>query len=146
MDVSETYPNGRKPEAPPRAFARSLGEVGSDLLSLMELQARLGWEDLKTAGRQAAGGLAAAVVAAGCAIGGLPVLVLGLAEILVEMFGWSRGATLLVLGIVTVGASAILAYYGARRVFQNFAVFRRSKDELIRNLEWLKTLSSRSTK
>lgn len=146
MDAQETKVNGQPAEAAPRAFARSLGDVSSDVLTLAEMQLRLGWEDLKTASRQAAGGFAAAIVAIGCAIGGLPVLVLGLAEMMVYFFDWSRWATLLGFGTLTVLCSVALAIYGARRVFRNFATFRRSKDELLRNMEWIKTLAQRMTK
>jgi hypothetical protein len=145
MDAQKAPLNGQKQatESAPKALARSVGELGAEFVTLAELQIQLGWEDFRTATKKAAIGLAAAIVAAGCAIGGLPVLVLGLAEMLVRFFGWERWATLLGLGTLTVGLSAALAYYGAKKVFQDFAVFRRSKDELLRNLEWLKTIAKR---
>ena len=147
MDTQKTSVNGKPvpSESSPKALARSVGELGSELVTLAELQLQLGWEDLCAASQKAARGLAAAIVAAGCAIGGLPVLVFGLAEMLVRFFGWERWATLLGLGLLTVTLSAALAYYGAKKVFQDFAVFKRSKDELLRNLEWLKTITKRGS-
>jgi MFS family permease len=118
-----------------------MGELGANVLSLAELQAKLGWEDLKTASRQAARGLALAVVAGGCALGGIPVVLLGLAELLAETFGWRHSVALFTFGVLTLIVSIIVAVVGARMIFRNFAVFRRSRDELIKNLEWLKQVS-----
>lgn len=147
MDVKTTAVNGdsRQSEAPPRAFARSVGDVGSDILTLTELQVQLAWQDLKLASRKASGGVAAALVAVGCALGGLPILVLGVAEMLIHFLGWARWATLLSLGGLTLGASIALAYFGARRVFRAVTILGRSKDELIRNLEWIKAILKRAT-
>jgi len=71
--------------------------------------------------------------------------VMGAAEMMVRFFDWPRWATLLGLGGLTVALSITLAIYGAKRVFRNFGVFKRSKDELVRNLDWVKTLAQRTT-
>lgn len=138
-------PDAVLPEAHPPGLAHNMGELGSDFLTLLELQARLGWEDLKTASRQATLGFAWTIVALGCAIGGLPVLLVGVAEFLVEVLGWTRWLAYLSFGTIAVLTSAFLAYLGARRIFANAAVFRRSRDELLKNLEWLKQVSRQTT-
>jgi hypothetical protein len=139
---SQTTVNGRSSEAPPKAFARSLGQFGSEAVSLMELQLQLAWEDLRAVSRQAGLGIAAMIFGAGCALGGLPVLVFGIAEILIRFLDWPRWATLFGLGILTVCVSAGLIYFGARKAFRTLSTFERSKAELVRNMEWLRSLGN----
>jgi len=143
---SQTTVNGKTPEAAPKAFARSVGQFGSEALTLMELQLQLAWEDLRDVSRQAGMGLAAMVFGAACALGGLPVLVFGISETLIYFFGWERWATLLALGFTTVALSAGLIYFGVKKVFRNLSTFERSKAELVRNLDWLRTLSARASR
>jgi hypothetical protein len=118
-----------------------LADLGADILGLAELQARLGWEDLKSALLQATLGFVLGIVAAGCALGGIPVVLQGLAELLADAFGWRRSVTLFGFGALTLLGSIAVAVLGARLIFRNFAAFRRSREELIKNLERLKQVS-----
>jgi hypothetical protein len=143
---SQATVNGKSAEAPPKALARSVGQFGSEALTLMELQLQLAWEDLRGFSRQAGLGLAAMVFGAACALGGLPVMVFGIAEMLIYFYGWERWVTLLALGIAAVFLSVGLIYFGVKKLFRNLATFERSKSELVCNLEWLRNLSARASK
>lgn len=143
---SQATINGKPAEAPPKALARSVGQFGSDAMTLVELQLQLVWEDLRDFSRQAGLGLAAMVFGAACALGGLPVVVFGIGEMLIYFFGWERWATLLALGCTSLFVSAGLIYFGVKKIFLNLATFERSKSELVRNLEWLRNLNARTSR
>jgi hypothetical protein len=138
--------NSQEPSNPaePQGIDKNVGELGADFLSRAAFQAKLGWEDLKTASWQATCGFVLGVIAAGCAFGGTPIVLLGLAELLADAFGWRRSVTLFGFGVLTLIGSVIVAILGARLIFRNFTAFRRSREELLKNLERLKQVSRQS--
>jgi len=138
--------SGRAEETPPRAVARSAGELLSDLVTLAELQGRLCMVDAQE-------GLSrllwpAIVLAVGIviALGSVPVALAALALALVEIarvtYAQAFGIALLV-GIV-LAAGLCGAGVAALRHWSN--VFNRSRTEWRQNLKWGKDALARLSK
>jgi hypothetical protein len=111
-----------------------------DLITLTELQVKLAYLDLREVGaRSARSGVSLAAMVA-LLLSALPVVLLGLAALLVDKAGWSHaGACLLVGGIGVVVAIGVgfLCVKSLRRVT---SVFSRTQQELQENLEFVKSL------
>jgi hypothetical protein len=140
--------NGVPINAPATAVVSNLAEFGNDFATLAELQAKLAAIDLKeSAGRAAvpAGLLAGALV---LLLGSVPVLLIGVAELIVRFTSIGHDLALLLTAggaIVVAGAIGALA---APRLRKSFESLQRSREELARNVSWIKTVltySGRST-
>jgi len=116
-----------------------VSSFGTDLATLGMLQARLAAIDLRDSAKQAIpsliGLLTFAIIGVACAVVGLAGLALWLAEV----FQARPGIVMVVVavsGLVIAGiASALLV----RSLSSSFTYFRRSQEELDRNLAWIKT-------
>jgi Putative Actinobacterial Holin-X, holin superfamily III len=134
----QTVRNGHA-AANDRGVIEGVSSFGTDLATLTMLQARLAAYDLRDSMRSAtpaiAGMVAFATVAAASTVVGLAGLALWLATVLQVQ----AGIVLMVValaGIVIAGvASALLA----RSLIASFSTFRRSREELERNIAWIKT-------
>ncbi len=126
--------------AGPAQVVTSVAEFGENLLTLGELQARLTAIELKQ--NIDAAKVAGSVVLAGAALvlASLPIVLIGVAELLVSELGMKRGIALLsVSAVAFVIAGACIAIAGShlRRTFVGFPV---SREELTRNLNWVRTV------
>jgi len=117
----------------------NLAEFGGDIASLAELQAELGVADLKEATRKATLPAAAVAVAIPLALGGVLVLLLGAVEGLV-LAGMTRVWALVVVGLAALIVAGVLGWLAARGLANSFESFRRSREELARNVAWIKTV------
>ncbi len=127
-------------EAPARAIGRNVSGFAHDLSALADLQFRLLSLDLKQALSRLTMPVVLAVSAAALLLGCLPVLLLGLGWLLVEYADWMVSwSFLLVAGcaILLAGAMLGLAY---SRVRHSFDTLNRSRDEFVRNVNWLKSV------
>ncbi len=118
----------------------SITELGNDVATLAELQAKLAALDFKESVEHAV--LPLGVVAAGLAVllGGIPVLLLGVATLLASWWKINEGWTLVLVALVVIllaGAAVVVAGMKLPRRFQSF---RRSREELFRNLSWIRTV------
>ena len=129
----------------PEGVFHSLGEFGNDIATLGELQAKLAAIDLKDSAARAAVPSVTLVVSAAILLATLPILIFGLATVLAPMLSLSPGVSLLLTGGVILVVSAIVAAVAARRFLQSFESFRRSREELARNVAWLRTIMVQST-
>ena len=131
-------PAANDPSAP--GMMNSVAGFGDSLLTLGELQARLtaievrqNLESVKTGG---------ALIVAGSilAIASLPVLMVGLAELLVSETGMKRGYALLstaTTAVVMAGACITVARSWLRKKPFGFPL---ASEEFARNLNWLRTV------
>ncbi|MEO6807924.1 MAG: phage holin family protein, partial [Isosphaeraceae bacterium] len=77
---------------------------------------------------------------AALAMGGLPVLLFGLAELVHQYGGMPLGWALVLTAVVALVVAAIVGAVAALRLSRCFESFRRSREELVRNVSWIKTV------
>lgn len=129
--------NESKP-APPSGVANDMAELTSDVMSLAQLQFELFTTDCRTGMR----GLLTPVVlllgAGIAAFGTVPVGLLLMVELLVQGAGLSRVAALSIAVLSGLLMAVVLGAVGWSVSRGVGRVFKRSREELIRNLAWIK--------
>jgi hypothetical protein len=122
-----------------------MGELTHDIVSLAELQFELFRQDC----REGLKGLlipAALLLLAGIAAAGtLPVALIFVAELLAQAGGLSRAAAFSVAALGGFGVTAALAVVGWSRIRGMARVFERSREELTRNMTWIKHVLKQGT-
>lgn len=130
--------NGRVRDSEPNVAA-SFSELAHDAIELAELQVQLFSMDIQAATRRSRASFLLGVVGVCLLLGAVPVILLAIGEVFAERWGWSRAggyALAAGLGIVaSIGLSAA-AWYSFR---SGIDTMKRSRDELNRNLAWLKS-------
>jgi hypothetical protein len=124
----------------PGAVVTNVAEFGENLLSLAELQFRLTVLELKQDVRAAK--VSAPVILGGAVLGiaSLPIVLAGIAELLVSELGMKRGFALLgvaVVALVIAGSSIAIAAIRLRRSVVGFPL---TAEEFTRNLNWIRTI------
>jgi len=116
----------------------SVAEFGHDALTLAELQARLAALEWNENAAKAKGSVLALAISGILACATLPILLIGIAELLAEFVrrGYAylivTGVMALVIGIVVAVAVSTLRRQGLG--------FPRTREELTRNSQWLRTV------
>lgn len=127
-------------DSPPVAMARNVAEVTHDAITLGELQLKLMQADWEEGSGGVKFGLVAIVVGALALLSCLPVLLIGLGFALTEWFSLSASTGMALsglLGLVSAILSAVVGYFMMK---QGVATFGRSKQELRRNVLWIKSV------
>jgi hypothetical protein len=116
-----------------------VSSFGTDLATLAMLQARLAAYDLRESMKSATPAIAGLVVFGTIVAASTVVGLAGLSLWLATVLQVQAGIVMMVIalaGIIIAGvASALLA----RSLTSSFSYFRRSREELERNLAWIKT-------
>lgn len=122
----------------------NLAEFASDVTTLAELQTKLAVLDMK----ESTGKLllpTGVLLASGIfGLAALPVVLLGLGELLVEFTTLSRGVSYLIVAGATLLLAGSMTVIFLPRIGPAFASFEHSKEELTRNIAWLKTVLAHS--
>jgi len=146
MDYQEAPVNRLHTTQPEDSSLRAgVSDVIRDVLTLAELQWQLATEDGVAWRRKSVWAGVVAAAGAVCALAALPVIMMGVAQLLVEA-GVQRSWALLGTGIVGAALGLLALYIGCRSVARSFSVFNRSQTELRRNIEWLKQSLNSETK
>ncbi len=130
----------------PEGVIGSLGEFTGDVMNLAELQAKLAAVDTKEAVDHATIPIVVLVASASVLLATLPVLFIGLAFVLATALSLNQGVSLLIVGAVFAAIAGVVALIAVRRFVTSFESFRRSREELVRNLSWIRTVISQSPK
>jgi len=69
----------------------------------------------------------------------VPVLLFALAELFVEQFGWTQSAGFAVAALVGIAASGGILAAAWNRLSVGLSSMQRSRDELNRNISWIKS-------
>ncbi len=124
--------------SPAQGVRQGVGGLMHDVITLAELQSQL----LGVDAREAAGRVALPVSLLGAAAvlgaSSLPLLLIFLALVLRDYAGWGAAWAVLtaaVVGLLVSGGLLFAGYLGLMKVVKPFA---RSRDELSKNLTWLK--------
>ncbi len=138
--VQQTKVAGRNgaPEIESDGLARDVGSFANDVLTLAELQAQLLAADVQECRQRVL--VPSLVLLCGLALGlaCFPIALVTLALGLVLFLETSLFTALLIVVVAAAIGSALLCIFGWIHVRQRAAVLRRSRDELVRNLSWIK--------
>jgi len=133
--------DGRSSNGTPEGrLVGGIAEFGNDIATLAELQYKLAMLDMSEATRKALIPLALMVVGASFILGALPVLLFGVAELIVSAFNIRIGWALLLTSVTTIVLAGAVLTICALRIPDSLSVFRRSREEFQRNLAWVKTV------
>jgi hypothetical protein len=124
----------------------NLGELGGDFATLAELQLKLTAVDGKEAIGRATLPTVGLVIAAAVLIATVPVLLIGLAFVMASALAISQGASLLIIGAIVGALAGVLGWFALVAFLKSFESFRRSGEELTRNINWIRTVLAQSTR
>jgi len=110
------------------------------MANLAELQVKLAAVDLKESGERAVVPVVLVGSATALGLAGLPVALLGAADLLATLSGLSPGTSKLIVAAVALVLAGLLAFLGLRSVGMVVEPLRRSREELARNLAWVRTV------
>ena len=126
-------------DRPNNGVIEGVSSFGTDLATLAVLQMRLVACDIRECARDATPIVAALtvlwIIAGASAAVGLAGLALWLATVL----KLQTGIVMMVVAFIGLIVSVVAAVILARSLSQTFSYFRRSQEELDRNLAWVKT-------
>jgi hypothetical protein len=134
---AEVNTNG-KAKAPPNVAA-SFSHLAHDAIELAELQAKLLKLDAQVAARNGGMSLALIVVAVCLLLGCVTIALVALAEVLVAEFEWSRAGAFAASAAIGFALSGIVGTGALFRVKKALAALERSRNELNRNIAWIKS-------
>jgi lysylphosphatidylglycerol synthetase-like protein (DUF2156 family) len=117
----------------------SFSSLAHDTIELAELQAQLLVLDVKTATLEARTSLGLIVVAVCLLLGCIPVALFALAELFVAQFEWSRPVAFTVSAVVGLLLSGGAVGVAWSRFQVGLESLKRSREELQRNLNWIKS-------
>ncbi len=123
-----------------QSVAGSVAEFGNNVANLVELQAKLADLDFQESVKRATVPLAVIVVGGVVVLASVPVALLGVADLLARALGIAPGWTMLLTAGVTAGVSGVILYLSVQEFARSFEPFRRSREEFVRNVAWLRTV------
>lgn len=133
--------NGRR-QFPPGAVARDVGSLAHDAIELSELQFDLFKIEMRQAVLGLFGPLVLFFVAAMTVLASLPLLLFFVAHGLIEWAEWKGNyAPLAYLAAFGIGAvlAVVVGIVGWSLLKRKLNLFRSSREELARNIEWMKS-------
>jgi len=132
--------DGKSNGSPEARVVGGVAEFGNDITTLIELQAKLAVIDFKEALARATIPMALVVVALALLLAALPVALLGVARLVAVALSIREGwAMLLTAGVVMLAATVTLIV-SVRNIPPSFSSFQRSREELARNIAWIRTV------
>ena len=131
-------------EQGPAGMVGSLAEFGYDVATLAELQAKLALVELKQATQRAVLPTIALIGSVVFGLAALPILLLGIAELIAARQGIPIFWALLLTAGATLVLAAAISWVAWIRFNKSFEALRASREELARNLSWIKTVLAQS--
>lgn len=126
--------------ASPLTVVGNIADFGNDIASLAELQAKLTLLDAKDAVARATTPLIVLVAGGALALASLPVILMGVAGVVASASKLSNPVALLVVGLVALVIAVVVALIGLKGSASSLTSFRRSSEELTRNISWVRTV------
>lgn len=121
-----------------------VGSFGQNLLSLAGLQAQLFSLDMRASLATATPAIVVLAVTSAAIFASLVVGIGGAAWWLATQLAWPLPVSLMLVSIVIITFASAFAVAAARRVQKSLQSFRRSTEELERNVAWVKTVLAQS--
>ncbi len=121
-----------------------IGDLGSNVVTLTTLQARLAAEDFRESATRSQPALIAAAFLVPLGFASITVGLLGLAYWMAAALAMPLGQSLLLVAAGGILVSSVVAALAIQRCRASLASFRRSREELERNIAWLRTVLTHS--
>jgi len=138
-----TTGNGARTDVRPTAVARNARAIAHDVLELAELQTELLKVDARDWVKRLVLPIVLVAVALAAAVGCIPILLLSLARLLYELIDMPFSLALLISGVVGLFIAVVCGLVGWKRLSGSVSVFGRSREELQRNIRWIKRVLHR---
>lgn len=123
----------------------NLAELGSNIASLAELQVQLAVVDVKASVGRAAVPFALLAVGIVILLAALPIALIGGSELLADWLQFThRGWAYLIVSGIALALTLVLMLLAVPRLTSSFESLVRSKEELARNVAWIKTVLANS--
>jgi hypothetical protein len=119
--------------------AASFAGLTHDIIELGELQAQLLVCDVKKTSQNVRTSLVLFIIGIGVLLGCIPIVLISLAELLMWLWEWPPPAAYAVAALVGLLCCATLLGLGYTKIKTGFEALNRSRDELNRNIAWLKS-------
>ncbi len=132
------------PESAPNGLAQDVGDFAQGVLTLTELQAQLFVADLQECRQRVFIPCLILLCGAGLGMACLPIALAALALGLIQTLETSPAVGFLLAVLIGALVSLPLCAIGWFQVRGRMAVLRRSQQELIRNLHWIKKVLKRN--
>jgi len=132
--------NGTTGQATPGSLVGNIAEFGNDVATLAELQAKLAAYDARECVSRATIPLIVVAAASVLAVGSVPVLLIGLADWIASRAGISPGTSQIIVGLVCLALAGVAVFLAFRASLRSLESFRRSNEELTRNISWIRTV------
>jgi hypothetical protein len=132
-------------KTPARAMTRNVSQLGSDVITLVELQTELLQVDLREWAQGFVKSVVAMVAALVLLLSSLPVLLISLGYFINQMSDLSLAASMLIAAGVGILVGAILAGVGVWLLKREQGMLHRFRRELKHNVAWLKQVLSNPT-
>lgn len=126
---------GRSPDG----LMENVSSFGGDIATLASLQSQLAAADARAGLARATPAVAGLVVAALLAVAGAVAIVGGLALWIAEAFAIKTSVALMLTGLGALVVVALVGVVSVRLLISSATTFRRSLEELQRNIAWIKT-------
>jgi len=123
---------------PPNRVAKDMGQLTYDIMSLAELQFELFRNDCRAGMRGLLVPVAMLLLATIVAVGSVPLALIFIAEFLVQAVGLSRAAAFSIAALGGFIVAVALGVVGWSHIRGIGRVFERSREELSRNITWIK--------
>lgn len=126
----------------------SITTFGNDVFTLAELQAKLAVVDLKDSADRVVVPLIAVLSAAVFGLAAIPVGLFGIADLVTRALGVTPGVGMLLTAFFALVIAALIGFAFFRQLSSSLEPLRRSREELVRNIAWIRTVlvhSGRST-
>ena len=127
-------------EPSPGSMVGNIAEFGNDIATLVELQAKLAMYDSKECIKRVTIPLIVLVAGLAIVLSCLPILLLGLADLLTELTGLRVWACRLIVPAVAMTVAGLVGLLSLREASGSISSFRRSSEEFTRNLSWVRTV------
>jgi hypothetical protein len=138
--------NGRTCGVPPgRVMRRSISQLGSDVITLAELQAELLKVDVRDWAKSFVKAVAAMVAALVLLLASAPILLISLGYFINQSSDLSMAASMLIAAGVGVLLAAVAGGLGVWLLKREHGMLDRFSGELKQNISWLKQVLSNPT-
>ncbi len=132
--------NGTNNHASPLSVVSNIADFGNDIATLAELQAKLTLLDAKDAAAKATTPLIILGAGLALAFASLPVILIGLADLIARSANLPTGVSQLIVGLGAMVIAGVAALIGLKGSTSSLSSFRRSSEELNRNISWIRTV------